>query len=265
MATRRPPLTYLAALFLAALLFFPHEAAAFGEGGCGEGQCSDCHSITAAEAGELLKDMVRSVDNVGFAQVPGLFAATVTGNDGRVGLVYIDFSKSYVISGVAVRIADRENVSRDEMLQLRRIDISTLPLDNSLVLGRAGAPKKAILFTDPQCPYCKKLHPELAKVVAADPDVVFYIKMLPLVRIHPDAYRISRSILCADSLQLLEDSFAGKQIPDPTCDSDAVDRTLKLAQELGIGSTPTLVLPDGRIAPGYRSAEDILKLINGGK
>jgi thiol:disulfide interchange protein DsbC len=89
--------------------------------------------------------------------------------------------------------------------------------------------------------------------------------MMPLASLHPDSPRIARAILCTGSLQLLENSFAGKKIPDPTCESDAVDRTIKLARELGIGSTPTLILPDGRVAPGYREAEEILKLLKEGK
>ena len=84
---------------------------------------------------------------------------------------------------------------------------------------------------------------------------------MPLVKIHPEAYKMSKAILCEGKLELLEDGFAGKPISEPSCESDAVDRTLKLAQDLGIGSTPTLILPDGRIATGYRPAEDILELL----
>jgi len=147
------------------------------------------------------------------------------------------------------------------MTRLRRVDPASIPLRDSLVIGDPGASRKIILFTDPQCPFCKKLHPELEEVLKKDPDVVFFVKMLPLVNIHPDSHRIARTILCEKSVKLLEDSFAGRKIPDPTCQSDAVDKTLELAQELGIDSTPTLVFPDGRIIPGYRPAAAILELL----
>jgi thiol:disulfide interchange protein DsbC len=176
-------------------------------------------------------------------------------------MLYMDFSKSYVVAGNFLSIADKKNISKREMIRLRRVDPTTIPLTDSLVIGDPGAPKKLIVFTDPQCPYCEKLHPELKKVVKKDPDVVFFIKMMPLVKLHPEAYRISKAILCEENLQLLEDSFAGKPVPEPTCESDAVDRTLTLAQDLGIGSTPTIILPDGRLAPGYRPAEAILELL----
>jgi thiol:disulfide interchange protein DsbC len=245
------------------IMILPARSLAFGESGCGEGNCADCHSIEIQETKEILKDLVMNVHAVDFSEVPGLFIIDATGNNGRRGLLYMDFSKSYIIAGNFMSIADKTNVSQREITRMRRVDLTTIPLTDSLVIGNPGAPKKLIVFTDPQCPYCEKLHPELKKVVEADSNVVFFIKMMPLVKIHPEAYRISKAILCEENLQLLEDSFAGKPVPEPSCDSDAVDRTLKLAQELGIGSTPTIILPDGRIAPGYRPAEDILKMLKG--
>ncbi len=243
------------------ILTLPSFTHAFGGGGCGEGQCSDCHSIEIQETKEILKDLVKEVHAVEFSEVPGLFIVDATGKNGNRGMLYMDFSKSYIVAGNFISISDKSNVSQREITRLRRVDLTTIPLTDSLVIGNPGASRKVILFTDPQCPYCKKLHPELKKVVETDPDVVFFIKLMPLVKIHPEAYKISKAILCEKSLQLLEDSFAGKPVPEPSCESDAVDRTLKLAQDLGIGSTPTLILPDGRLAPGYRPAEDILELL----
>jgi len=262
----RIPLRTIALVFCIVavmITILPARSLAFGEGGCGEGNCADCHFIEIRETKEILKDLVMNVHAVDFSEVPGLFIVDATGNNGKRGVLYMDFSKSYVIAGNFMSIADKANISQRELIRLRRVDLTTIPLTDSLVIGDPGAPKKVIVFTDPQCPYCEKLHPELKKVVKTDPSVVFFIKLMPLVKLHPEAYKISKAILCEDSLQLLEDSFAGKPVPEPSCESDAVDRTLKLAQELGIGSTPTIILPDGRLAPGYRPAEDILKLIKG--
>lgn len=254
-------LTSLSPFFL--LFFLSTPANGFDVDKGGGKDCSACHTINLEEATRLLKDIVKSVDSIGYANVPGLFTASVTGKDGRNGLIYIDFSKTYIISGVTVRISDRQNVSKMEMMDIVRVDTSTIPKADSVILGNPEASKVVYLFTDPECPFCKKLHPELLKAIKIDNDIVFYIKMLPLVNLHPDAYRISKAIICDGSVKLLEDSFAGRKIPEPTCETDAVDRTIQLARELGIGSTPTLVLPDGRLAPGYRTAEKIVELVNG--
>jgi thiol:disulfide interchange protein DsbC len=46
------------------------------------------------------------------------------------------------------------------------------------------------------------------------------------------------------------------------CETPVVDQTLALVGELGIRSTPTLVLPDGLVVPGFKTAEALLVLIS---
>jgi thiol:disulfide interchange protein DsbC len=62
-------------------------------------------------------------------------------------------------------------------------------------------------------------------------------------------------------MELLEASFAGKPVPPANCDIPVIDQTLALVGELGIRSTPTLVMPDGQVVPGYRKAEALLAII----
>ena len=92
-------------------------------------------------------------------------------------------------------------------------------------------------------------------------DIAFLIKLFPL-KMHPNAYDISKSIVCNKSMAMLELSFAGKPVPPPLCETSAVDQTIALAEDLGIRSTPTLVLADGLIVPGYKQADALLKLIS---
>ena len=251
----------IAAIFIL-LLTAPPSVEAFGGGGCGEGECSSCHELTVEDAAKILGGIVDKVDRVDFSEVPGLYSVEVK-SKGKKYLIYVDFSEKYIISGNVIRIADRSNRTREEMINMRRIDPSIIPIDDALVIGNPGAKKKIIVFTDPQCPYCKRLHPELRKTVKADPDIVFFIKLYPLKKVHPDSYRIAQAIVCEESIDLLEASFAGKKIPDPKCKSDVVDKTIELARKLGITSTPTMVLPDGRLAPGFMPSEEILRLIEG--
>ena len=248
-------------LVIAVLFFLPATSAAFGGGGegCGAGSCVECHSMDLPEAELLLKGLVEKVHSVEFSTVPGLWKVEVEGK-GQRGAVYVDFSKGYVISGRILRISDWSDVTTGSAPVEKKADPAAIPLDDALLLGSKSAPKKAIVFTDPQCPYCVKFHAELKEVVAKDSDVAFYLKLFPL-KSHPDAYRISRSVVCSGSMKLLEDSFEGKAVPDPSCETDAVDRTLSLVSELGIRSPPTLVLPDGRILSGFKPAEKILELM----
>jgi len=100
----------------------------------------------------------------------------------------------------------------------------------------------------------------MKKIIDERKDIAFYMKMDPLPS-HPGAYERSKSILCDKSLALLEDAYEKKPIPKPKCETSAVDESMKLAQKLGITSVPSLVLPDGRIIPGYKDAKSLINLI----
>lgn len=91
-------------------------------------------------------------------------------------------------------------------------------------------------------------------------DIVFYIKLFPLKN-HPEAYQKSKSIVCEKSIALLEDAFEKKPIPKPKCETSAVDENIKLTEKLGITSVPSVILPDGRIFPGYKDARSLIQLI----
>jgi thiol:disulfide interchange protein DsbC len=127
-------------------------------------------------------------------------------------------------------------------------------------MGDRGAKKKIIVFTDPECPFCSKIHQEMKKVVAERKDIAFYIKMFPLP-IHKDAAEKARAIVCEKSLKLLDDAYEKKALPKPRCKTSVIDDNIKLAKKLGISGTPALILPDGRVISGYRDAKTLETLI----
>jgi thiol:disulfide interchange protein DsbC len=104
----------------------------------------------------------------------------------------------------------------------------------------------------------------MKKVLEKTKDIVFYIKLYPL-KMHKDAYWKSKSIVCNNSLKMLEDAFDKKQIPKTECDTKEIDNTIKLAESLGITGTPTIILPDGRVHSGMIPADKLINLISGGK
>ena len=99
------------------------------------------------------------------------------------------------------------------------------------------------------------------EILQSRSDLAFYIKLYPL-KIHKDAYRKAKAIVCSNSLELLERAFERKEVQDPECETDVVDRTIALAKELGITGTPAIVLPDGRVLSGALTKEVLLQYID---
>jgi len=100
----------------------------------------------------------------------------------------------------------------------------------------------------------------MKKVIKERKDIVFFIKLYPLP-MHKDAYAKAKAIICEKSLELLEDAFEKKPMPKPKCETTAVDDNVKLAEKLGISGTPAMVMPDGRLIPGYMDAAALIKSI----
>ncbi len=246
-------------LIFVSLLFFASQAYTMSTDGCGAGTCVDCHSITKEETQQILGSMVDKVNRVEFAEVPGMWVVEIEKGSRKLP-VYIDFSKKYLLSGNVIRLEDKENVTKNRAARMNKIDISKIPLADALILGKPSAKTKIIVFTDPQCPYCGKLHDELKEVVRRDPEIAFLIKLFPLP-MHPEAHAISESIVCNNSMEYLERSFAGEPVPAPNCEIPVVDQTIEIGKQLGIRSTPTLVMPDGLVVPGYKKAEALLAII----
>ena len=67
--------------------------------------------------------------------------------------------------------------------------------------------------------------------------------------------------ICNRSLKMLEDSFAKKEIPRTECNTKEIDNNIKLAQDLGIQGTPTVVFADGRVHAGSMSAKQFVDLL----
>jgi len=102
----------------------------------------------------------------------------------------------------------------------------------------------------------------MKKIIAERKDIAFYIKMFPLVKIHPGAYEKAKAIVCEKSLILLEDALAGKPLPKPNCETTIIDENIRLAEKLGISSLPTLILPDGRVISGFIDSKSLTNAID---
>ncbi len=256
-------LVSLAVLF--SLVLGPAEVGAFG--GCEE-DCGKCHSLNRDEAHailERLKVTDAKVLDVKMSPIKGLWEVDVEKN-GRKGALYVGFSKKYIVGGPILEVATAENRTGETIREMNRrpdryVDTSKISLKDAILLGDENAKHKVIVFTDPECPYCAKLHQQLKKIVSGRKDFAFYLKLMPL-KMHPDAYWKAESILCGKSLELLDRNFEKKPIPrpGPACDPEPVDENIKTGQALGITGTPTMIMPDGLVVVGVRDAKTIIDL-----
>jgi thiol:disulfide interchange protein DsbC len=238
-------------IVLLALFLMPFTAEAFTGSGCG-GDCNQCHALEKRDAERILKKLAPAgvITGVKLSPVGGLWQVDMDVN-GQRGIYYIDFGKKHVLLGQSIRIIPIEDAGKPPE---KKVNFSKLPLTDAIVLGPKKAAKKVAVFTDPDCPYCRKFHEEMKQLLAKRNDVAFYIFLRPLA-MHKDAYKKAQAVLCEKSLTLLDDAFSGKPLPEPSCSKERVDKNIALADSLGFSGTPMIVRDDGTVMPGYIAAD----------
>jgi len=230
--------------------------------------CASCHTLTVKEATELIKKTGLTVTSVKQSAAKGFFELLVE-KGGQKGILFMDYAKKHIMQGMIFDLEKLEPVPahKDALQQPKQptsLNVNSIPTKNSLIMGNPKGPKKLYVFTDPDCPYCRNEHAELKKLAKIAPDVAIYIMLYPLP-MHPGSYDKSRAILESLSLELLDKAFEGKDVPKPSKESSkaAIDENVKFANSNGISGTPTLVMPNGTIEVGMRSAEALKKILDG--
>ena len=189
------------------------------------------------------------------SQFEGMYEVVMGKNVG-----YTDGEGRYFLFGHVFDMQTRQDLTQQRIDELNKVNFSELPLKDAIKEVRGKGQRKLVVFSDPDCPYCKKLEQELPQL----DNVTIYTFPLPLEGLHPDAPRKAKSIWCSAKRQSAWHDYlvSNKQ---PTANTDCanpIDRNIQLGQKLGINGTPTLVAEDGRVMPGAASAEQIENWLN---
>jgi len=82
--------------------------------------------------------------------------------------------------------------------------------------------------------------------------------MFPRAGLGSTSYHTSVSVWCSDDrVDAITRAKLGQAIEPKTCENPVAEH-YKLGQEVGIRGTPTLIMDDGRIVPGYLPPQALL-------
>jgi thiol:disulfide interchange protein DsbC len=255
-------------LLTSLITFLVVAAPAFTQAMTGHGgECASCHTLSEKEATELIKKTGLTVTSVKPSSAKGLFELLVE-KSGQKGIIFMDYAKKHLIQGMVYDLEKLEPATAHKLdlqqpKQQTSLDVKTIPTRNAIIMGNPKGSQKLYVFTDPDCPYCRKGHEELKKLAKIAPDVAIYIMLYPLP-MHPGSYDKSRAVVENMSLDLLDKAFEGKDVPRPSKASSkaVIDENIQFANSNGISGTPTMVMPDGKIEVGMRDAETLKKMLD---
>lgn len=218
-----------------------------------------------ALAKEIPADIKKRLDIV----VPGYDANSVKATpisglyefigDGRV--LYISQDGRYIVNGSIIDLKEKINLTEKTQNKISQQLIEGYDEKKMIVFAAEGKPRHMItVFTDVDCPYCAMLHKEVPKLNKAGITVRYL--MYPRAGLGSPTFIKSVSAWCADDQKkALGIAKEGGVLEAKTCDNP-VQEQFELGQKIGVTGTPTLILENGKILPGFLPADQLIKLLD---
>ncbi|MFB9146078.1 DsbC family protein [Halomonas alkalicola] len=143
----------------------------------------------------------------------------------------------------------------------RAARLAEVPEAERVIFRGAGESRaEVVVFTDTTCPYCRQLHEEVPRLNELGIEVHYLA--FPRTGMNAQGARTLQQIWCdanpseAMSTAKRQESLSGAA----NCDNP-VEAQYHLGLELGVQGTPAIVLPDGRLVPGYVPAERLAAML----
>jgi len=192
----------------------------------------------------------------------GLYEVLLANGD----IFYTDADFNYVIEGQIYDVKNESGITAARLAEVEQARLKKLafpfeqlPFDMAFKKVKGDGSRKIAVFSDPDCPYCKRLEKSFTKL----DNVTIYVFLYPLKELHPKATDVARAIWCSpDRVKVWDDYMLNGVAPKAagTCDNP-VDKIVEFGQSKRIAGTPTLFFADGKRVPGaipIEQIEDIL-------
>jgi thiol:disulfide interchange protein DsbC len=200
------------------------------------------------------------ISSVSKSPINGLYEVVVDGDH----IIYSDKDGKYVIDGIMVETATKRNLTQEKVDKLTVVGFDSLPLQQAIKVVKGDGKRRMAVFSDPDCPFCKKLEPELAKLT----NVTIYIFEYPLP-MHGDSARKSRLVWCSpDPVKAWDDLMLNGKLPEGKDDcANPVQANLALGEKLHVQGTPNIILSNGKRVPGLTTSDRLAQMLDeaGGK
>ena len=196
-----------------------------------------------------------AITDVRKSPVPGLLEVMV-GSD----VYYISEDGKYFVQGEVVELATRVNVTDKARSAARAVYMENFSAATAVTFAAEEEKYKVLVFTDIDCPYCRKLHREISEY--NDLGITVQYLMFPRSGPNTDSWAKAEAVLCSESRQdALTASKNGEEVDAEACATQAVAEHYKLGKDLGIGGTPAIFTEQGGLIVGYREADVLLSML----
>lgn len=195
---------------------------------------------------------IEKIEQVFKTNYLGLYEVVINGQ-----LLYTDAKGQYLFDGNIIESKNRRNLTEERRTILFAIDFDKLPLELAIKKVKGNGQRKMVQFTDPNCSFCQRLEKEFVNI----DNVTIYSFLYPIFQ---GSDEIVRNVLCSKNPVKAWDDWMLNKIapPSATCETQT-EKVKALGQKLHVNGTPNLIFANGMRSPGYLSAADLEKYLNG--
>jgi len=193
-------------------------------------------------------------DSLTASPFPGMYEA-VYGTQ----VLYISSDGRYLLEGDLFDLKTLTNLSEDKRQAGRAKVVNDID-PKTMIIFAAENPKYTVsAFTDIDCGYCRKLHREMAEYNKLG--ITMRYLAYPRSGVNTESYYKAVSVWCAaDRKAAITEAKSGTTPPKRECDNP-VQEHMAAARAVGVTGTPTLVLENGRVIPGYVEPQRLLQIL----
>jgi thiol:disulfide interchange protein DsbC len=197
-----------------------------------------------------------AVESVKTSEIPGMYEVQFTNGP----LVYSTAKGDYFLVGDIYSAGPDGFVNLGEQRRdgERVEQLAAVEEKDMIIFSPEGETRAHItVFTDVTCFYCQKLHKEVPELNKRGVEVRYLA--YPRAGVGSEGYQQLVNAWCADNPQETLTKLKSKQsVQQKSCEDNPVADQYRLGQELGVRGTPAMVTADGKMIPGYQSADDLM-------
>jgi thiol:disulfide interchange protein DsbC len=194
------------------------------------------------------------VQSVTEAPLPGFYAVVANGH-----AIYVSADGKYLVEGHVVDVAAKRDIMEDGLQVVRKAALQGIPATKKLTFAPPHAKHHVTVFTDPDCPYCRQFHKQIADYNKAGIAVDYLLYPLP---IHKGADAKSVTVWCSkDRNATFTQAINGATLPQQTC-ANPIGEIIKVAESTGISGTPAILADDGTMLGGYVPPDQLAKRLD---
>jgi thiol:disulfide interchange protein DsbC len=153
------------------------------------------------------------------------------------------------------------NLTEQEHNQERADALAAVPESERVIYRGAAEPKATIVvFTDPSCPYCARLHDTIPEL--NEQGIAVHYMAFPRAGMNSAVATTLQQVWCSDNRsEAMNRAKEGQTISGAASCDNPVAGQYDLGRALGVQGTPAIILPDGQLVPGFVPPERLIAML----